>query len=515
MVNRLPVFALIFLAALPITSRADTRVEIPANASARILYGANELERALEDAGITEGWVIITTRGGDGSKPEGFTLASASNKSILINGNDDSGAMYGCLELARRVRESKKLPRDLNFTDAPVMVLRGPCIGMQKTSFLPGRRVYEFPYTPESFPFFYDKTFWAEYLDYLADNRFNTLYLWNGHPFASLVKLPDYPYALEVTEETFAKNVEMFRYVTQEADKRGIWVVQQFYSILISKPFAQKNGLETQLKESTPLVDDYMRKSIAEFVKQYPHVGLMPCLGEALQGQANQNRFLTDVILAGIKDGAKQAGLSEEPPVVLRTHATDARKAIPEALKVYKNLYTEQKFNGESLTTWEPRGDRAALHQEMSKLGSKHVINVHILANLEPFRYGAQRFIKKSVQAGRDRLGAKGLHLYPLAYWAWPDAPDKSTGGTPLKQWQRDWIWFEAWGRYAWDPDIDPAADHAYWIDRLTDMYGDKQAAENILSAYNDSGECAPRILRRFGITEGNRQTISLGMTLD
>src|SRR5438067_4341428 len=46
-------------------------------------------------------------------------------------------------------------------------------------------------------------------------------------------------------------------------------------------------------------------------------------------------------------------------------------------------------------------------------------------------------------------------------------------------------------------------------------MYGTKEAAEKILDADIDSGECAPRILRRFGITEGNRQTLSLGMTLD
>src|SRR6185436_6047677 len=56
--------------------------------------------------------------------------------------------------------------------------------------------------------------------------------------------------------------------------------------------------------------------------------------------------------------------------------------------------------------------------------------------------------------------------------------------------------------------------DHAYWLGRLADHYG-SAAAENILGAYNDSGECAPRILRRYGITEGNRQTMSLGMTLD
>jgi hypothetical protein len=393
------------------------------------------------------------------------------------------------------------------------MKYRGPCIGMQKTYILPGRKVYEYPYTPELFPFFYDKAFWSEYLDFLAANRMNTLFLWNGHPFASLVKLKDYPYAQEVSDEVFAKNVEMFRYITAEADRRGIWVVQMFYSIILSKPFAEHNHLETQLRESTPLVDDYMRQSIAEFVKQYPHVGLMPCLGEALQGQENQNRFLLDVILPAVKEGAKAAGLKEEPPVVIRTHATDLRTVLPAALKIYKNICTEAKFNGESLTTWEPRGKRQQVHLAMGKMGATHLINVHILANLEPFRYGAQRFIQKSVQAGRDRLGASGVHLYPLAYWSWPDSPDKVE--PPLKQWDRDRIWFEAWARYAWNPDIPESEDHVYWIKRLADYYGSPEAAEKILSAYNDSGECAPRILRRFGITEGNRQTMSLGMTLD
>src|SRR6185436_5046762 len=56
--------------------------------------------------------------------------------------------------------------------------------------------------------------------------------------------------------------------------------------------------------------------------------------------------------------------------------------------------------------------------------------------------------------------------------------------------------------------------DHAYWLGRLADHYG-SAAAEKILEAYNDSGEGAPRLLRRYGITEGNRQTMSLGMTLD
>src|SRR5207237_3800152 len=112
---------------------------------------------------------------------------------------------YGCLELATRITASKQIPKDLNFSDAPAFKLRGPCIGMQKTYILPGRKVYEYPYTPELFPFFYDKTLWNEYLDFLADNRFNTLYLWNGQPFASLVKVAGFEDAQEVDDATFAK----------------------------------------------------------------------------------------------------------------------------------------------------------------------------------------------------------------------------------------------------------------------------------------------------------------------
>jgi hypothetical protein len=85
----------------------------------------------------------------------------------------------------------------------------------------------------------------------------------------------------------------------------------------------------------------------------------------------------------------------------------------------------------------------------------------------------------------------------------------------PLLQWRRDWIWFQAWARYAWNPDVPEKEDHAYWISQLTEFYGDRNAAEKILAAYNDAGEVAPRLIRRFGITEGNRQTLSLGMTLD
>jgi hypothetical protein len=519
----LAVLVAAFIGCIPVAGAAEKiTLVVDTKASPRVLFGTERLAESLKAAGLDPAIVHSQTTGGrkiivgpsraSDSAREGFTLATRADHSLAVTGNDDTGTLYGCLELAKRIHESGRLPDDLNFSDVPKFVLRGTCIGMQKTYILPGRHVYEYPYTPELFPWFYDKQLWQEYLDFLVANRLNTLYLWNGHPFASLVRLPDYPYAVEVPDDVFQKNTEMFRWLTQECDKRGIWLVQMFYNIIVSKPFAETNGIATQLSAPTPLTADYTRKSIAEFVKQYPNVGLMVCLGEALQGTSNQLNWCTNVILPGVLDGMKAVGLKEEPPVVIRTHAMDANAIIPTAVQLYTNIFTESKYNGESLTTWEPRGKQAAIHVAMSKL-SPHLVNIHILSNLEPFRYGDQQFIQKCMQAARDRLGATGMHLYPLSYWNWPYSPD--IADPPLKQWDRDWIWYEAWARHSWNPDIPEKEDHAYWISRLAQFYGNTNAAEKILEAYNDSGEVAPRLIRRFGITEGNRQTLSLGMTLD
>lgn len=517
----------IAFAVLVFASRGFLRAEkisivIPAAAAPRVAFGAEKLTESLKAAKFDVEVVHSDKEAGrkillnQPPEPtiarEGFELNSVVNDDIAISSGDDSGTFYGCLELAKRIRETGAIPSQIYFSDKPAMTLRGTCIGMQKTFILPGRKVYEYPYTPELFPWFYDKALWREYLDFLTANRLNTLYLWSGHPFASLVRLQEYPYAVEVPQDVFQKNQDQFRWLAEECDKRGIWLVQMFYNILVSKPFAQTNGISTQLSAPTPLVSDYTRKSIAAFVKEYPNVGLMLCLGEALQGTSNQVEWATQTILPGVLDGMKAAGLKEQPPVVIRTHAMDAYTVIPACFKVYSNLFTETKYNGESLTTWEPRGKGQATHLAMSKLGP-HLVNIHILSNLEPFRYGDTGFIKKSVQASRDRLGASGIHLYPLSYWNWPYSPDIAT--PELLQWKRDWIWFEAWARYAWNPDFSENEDHAYWIARLADVYGNTNAAEKILEAYNDMGEVAPRLVRRFGITEGNRQTLSLGMTLD
>jgi hypothetical protein len=447
---------------------------------------------------------------------EGFYLYRDKNN-IFIIGADASGTLYGCLEFAELILKHGKIPTALSLADHPEMVLRGTCIGLQKPDYLPGHDVYEYPYTPETFPWLYDKELWIKYLDMMVDNRYNSLYLWNGHPFSSLIKLKEYPYAVEVDDATFKKNEEIFKFLTTEADKRGIWIIQMFYNIIIPKPFADKHGLKTQDRNRpiVPLIADYTRKSIAAFVEKYPNVGLMVALGEAMEGVGQDDiDWFTKTIIPGVQDGLKAANIKDEPPIVLRAHDTDAPSVMKAALPLYRNLYTENKFNGEALTTYEPRGAWAELNRKLAKIGTINISNVHILANLEPFRYGSADFIQKSVQAMNENYGAKGLHLYPQAsYWDWPYTADMAKGR--ILEVDRDWIWYKEWARYAWNSKRERPAEVNYWSEQLADKYGtDLQSGKAILDAYEASGEISPKLLRRYGITDGNRQTLTLGMLM-
>ena len=518
------VFSIMIFVTLTIMAQ---RVSIVTDKQAtnREKYAAEYLQKKLTAMGYEvtpkKGLNITLNNAGNGPA-EGYAITKDEKGRIVVSGNDATGVIYGCVELADRIHQKGSLDIEPT-TETPQMVMRGTCIGLQKTVYLPGHAVYEYPYTPENFPWFYDKQEWVKYLDMMVENKMNSLYLWNGHPFASLVKLKDYPFALEVDEETFKKNEEIFSFLTHEADKRGIWVIQMFYNIILSKPFADHYGLKTQDRNRpiTPLISDYTRKSIAAFIENYPNVGLLVCLGEAMATIEDDVTWMKETIIPGIKDGLKRLEVRGErlentaiPPIVLRSHDTDGPLVLKESLPLYPNIYTMSKYTGESLTTYEPGGPWGETHRQLAEAAPVHIDNVHILANLEPWRWSSPAFIEKTVQAMHRVHHSKGLHLYPQAsYWDWPYTADKLPNGERLKQLDRDWMWYQAWGRYAWD--CERGEDKAYWKQQLAEYYGiDTIAAEHLLNAYDEAGEIAPKLLRRFGITEGNRQTLLLGMTM-
>lgn len=501
---------------------APVKVITARGASARALWGAQQLREALAEvkdapAGTR---VVAALRSAPELKrydlpefwpraEEAFLIKQVGN-TWVIAGSDPSGVLYGELELADRIQAAGALPPGIDDMEHPALKLRGVCIGMQKPEITYEGAEYDYRYTPENFPFFYDKAGWIKYLDMLAEERYNTLYLWNGHPFTSLLKLPRYPEAQELPMAQLDRNIAMFHWLTDEADKRGIWVLQGFYNIHLSHAFARAHHLPYHLSAPNPLATAYTRYVISQFVQHYPHAGLMITLGEALAPRYGAE-WMTQAIIPGVKDGLKALGVTTEPPIVVRAHATDIEAVMKAALPMYSNIDTMFKWNGESLTWTDVRGPVRQRFETLAEESHVTIANVHLLSDLEPFRWGDPDFIRETL-ANFPRIGIGGLHLYPLRYWDWPYSGDNTT--PRLMQTSRDWIWFQAWGRYAWNPFRDPAKERTYWVQQFADRYGTTQAGEKLLAAYTLAGPCQPSLLTRIGITEGNREAFALGMTM-
>ena len=504
---------------LTITANAAPKIQLAPNPTPREIYGADRLREAVRtinsDATILVG-SLASPQIAKFNLPEFWPQAKEAylirqiGRTWVVAGSDPSGILYGELELADRIRSTGNLPENIDLTDHPALKLRGTCIGMQKPELTYDNAEYDYPYTPKDFPFFYDKATWTKYLDMLAEERYNTLYLWNGHPFTSLLKLPKYPEAQELPSAQLEQNIAMFKWLTAEADRRGIWVLQGFYNIHLSHNFARAHDLPFHLSAPNPEASAYTRYAISEFVREYPNAGLMMTLGEALSPHRGVE-WLTQTIIPGVKDGLAQLHTTVEPPIVVRAHATDIADVMKAALPLYSNIDTMFKWNGESLTSTNVRGPVLDEFKMLAEESNVTVANIHLLSNLEPFRWGDPDFIRQTL-TNFQRIGIQGLHLYPLRYWEWPVAGDNTA--PLLLQTDRDWIWFAAWGRYAWNPNRDPEAEHAYWVSQFEAKYGTKEAGAKLLEAYKLAGPAQPRLLPRIGITEGNRQAFALGMTM-
>ncbi len=549
----------LLLAGLSLPACAQPHVRVSVHATPRELFAAERLRTAVKDLKGADDILLATrqdpllARFGTAvpqfwpGAEEAFILKRVGH-TIIIAGSDPSGVLYGAEELIDRIHAAHALPRELNFEDHPQLKIRGVAIGLQKPELTYDHAEYDYPYTPKDFPWFYDKPEWIAYLDQLAEQRTNALFLWNGHPFTSLLRLPKYPEAQELPTAQLEQNIAMFHWLTKEADKRGIWILQGFYNIHLSHTFARAHHLPYHLSAPTPLSSDYTRYCISEFIRHYPSVGIFMTLGEAM-GPHYGPEWLSKTIIPGVLDGLaeeqKELGHAvPQPPIVVRAHATDIQQVLQEADPLYSNIDTMWKWNGESLTWTNIRGVVRDRFKMMVANSNATIANIHLLSNLEPFRWGDPDFVRE-VETNFVRIGIGGLHLYPLRYWDWPNSADKTE--PLLKQTDRDWIWYASWARYAWNPERAPATEHQYWTEQFAERFTvpgelnaeghsplvvglESDATESqdthdltpeqltagahLLAAYELSGQAAPEVIRRVGITEGNREVLSLGLTM-
>ncbi|MHC4505470.1 MAG: hypothetical protein ACYTFI_19370, partial [Planctomycetota bacterium] len=128
-------------------------------------------------------------------------------KALLVSGADDRGLMYALLDVADRVGWEAEAGAPLNeVRDAA----ESPAV--------PERALSKYTMHRSCFEsYFHDEEYWAEYLDMLARNRFNTFALLFGYENAGYFA-PPYPYFFDVDEFPDVKVVG----ITPEEQRRNL-----------------------------------------------------------------------------------------------------------------------------------------------------------------------------------------------------------------------------------------------------------------------------------------------------
>ena len=397
---------------------------------------------------------------------EGFQIVRK-EKRIFILGRDESGAMYGLLDVAEQARMHGGLQGVKEKTSNPRFPFRAIKFNLPWSPYRPG------PAAEVHMETCRDLKFWKRFLDMMAENRFNALTLWNLHPFTYMIRPTNFPKACPLSDKELADWRSFWRSLFRMAKERGIETYIVNWNIVVSPEFAGAYGAK-EYEDTSPLVRRYMRECITQVIDEYEDMtGLGVTLADWMGGLKPKEAedFVEETFVEGMKNAKRpvkfihRATLAGDPMELRRVidHA-----ALPDP------VWVEIKFNwshGHST----PR--LAITHDyESGKLDERFwtpaPTNYKIawmIRNEDFFilRWGEPAFIRAHIAAnGHDYVGG-----YFVGSEGYIPAKDYSHKPGPHLTWdyafEKQWMFYMLWGRLLYDPQTPDAVfetelDHRY-----------------------------------------------------
>lgn len=164
---------------------AGQPVEIVVPASDPILFAKGDLEAAIKEAVDTQGIEKIAVSVGTDAPaaPESYQIVRSGNQ-VKIIGRDETGAMYGTLQVAEKLKLGLRVSDE---TGTPYLSLRGIKFNLPLDARNPSYDDSGHA-AQENVKNMWDlEGFWKPYLDELARNRYNHLSLWTTGTFPHMV----------------------------------------------------------------------------------------------------------------------------------------------------------------------------------------------------------------------------------------------------------------------------------------------------------------------------------------
>lgn len=443
--------------------------------SEAVLFGAGDLKKAVIEANIADMTVLVAIKpagedkviaaaaGSLPAKPESFVIAR-SDSAVVIVGSDEVGAMYGCFELAERLRMEGKKALDI---DKPII----------QSPYVEFRAVNPFltlPYGNENMDtwWFLSDDFWQGYIDQLARARINWIDLHGMYDikttefpnlYAYFIKSDRFPDA-GVAPDIADRNLEMLKKVMRMAKNHGIKFAVMNYSTYDGN-YCRKNSYKWTEDEMA----EYTRECARKFIQSCPDMLMFGFrIGESGKGED----FFRKNCIPAIQEAGRD--------IVLYTRAwgTSKEKVIEIAQAFPGRLYVEIKYNGEQYGPAHiVAGGRMAGWDEYSYTDYftypqpyKVIFQVRANGTHRVFPWGNPDF---AARTARNSLlgGSIGFCVEPVnAYYPAYDYLHKDDSELRWYKWiyQRDWLFYDLWGRMSYDPNV----SEQVWIAKFKDRFG-------------------------------------------
>ncbi|MCU6794427.1 hypothetical protein OB236_20170 [Paenibacillus sp. WQ 127069] len=517
----------------------------PFTSHASIIWAVNHLTAALENRHVStvlantsddapEAAVKIVISGSDSSlvhsalkaanlslpaEAESFAIA-VSGGVLVVSAMDARGLIYAILELTDRIQHSSHVIEELlsieSFADKPANAIRSI--------------TRLFSCEPEDKPWFYDKSFWDEYLTELITQRFNRFslalgmgydyghdpdvhdnYLCFSYPF--LFDVPGYDIKVkELPDEERQRNWDMLRYIGDEAKRRGLHFQLGLWNH--SYIFTDSPNQNYTIEGITPDNHaEYCREAIRVLLKDFPAIDGLTFRVHYEGGIPEPAYEFWRVVMEGTKDAGRR--------IEIDMHAKGVNdELLKVALSTEQPVYLSPKYWAEHMG---PSYHQAAIRDAEFFQPLNHTMSMSSITQQSRrfTRYGYADYLQEdrqvgilfrlwpgtqklllwgdpAIAAGYGRYssfsGSQGIELCEPLTFKGRKGSGREGGREPyldpeLQLQGRDWLKYKytyrLWGRLLYNPDANPTS----WQRYLNSEFG--EAA----SSYEQALAHASRIL--------------------
>ena len=388
-------------------------------------------------------------------------------KNITITGGGTAGLVYGLYDIRKYLSEGKTNFPDIDET--PHYSFRALKFNLPWASYRRSEALQQHYETCR------DTMFWKSFLDMMVENRFNKLTLWNLHPFNYMVRLEKYPEANSMSDEELAEWKQFWTTLFRMAKDRGVETYLVNWNIFVSPEFAKAHNVATYSisgdyfmdGDTSSIIKDYTRESVRAVIDEYPDLtGLGITLGEAMFGMGAEQRekWLLDGFIQGMRDASRKIKFIHRVPLTKGEGDNSTKKSVEQITRntldtltcIESPIIIELKYNWShghssphlfkvhggklSDTYWNPPPTNYKL--------SWMVRNEDFFI----LRWGQPDFIREHISLNSKEY-ITGYFVGSETYIPAVDYFTAKEKGNWKYAFERQWMFYEQWGRLLYNPD--------------------------------------------------------------